>query len=187
MDTSIGLLPSTSSRAGVDGALVASTLVSRWIGRRIIAVVAGEATDRDMASRIGVANYRWTCTTPAAGAEASTAEQWLRRVWEDAPTGLRIFLRFGWRFGLGLRLGPADPWHVLGWRIDASADNTVTVSASSPILSAQNTLTSSDALICWRTDVFYNRRVGRLVWVPAALLHQRIVPWSVRRAIRSQG
>ncbi|MCU1388314.1 MAG: hypothetical protein JWL72_1652, partial [Ilumatobacteraceae bacterium] len=58
-------------------------------------------------------------------------------------------------------------------------------SARSPIISAQNTLTTVDGLIRWRTDVRYEHFIGRLIWLPAAVLHQRIVPWSVRRTIRS--
>jgi hypothetical protein len=96
-----------------------------------------------------------------------------------------MFLRFGWRFGLGLRLGPADPSHVLGWRIDAMTDTAIVVSARSRILSATNTLTTEHNLIRWQTEVRYHHPISHLVWPAAALLHRRIVPWSVRRTIRS--
>lgn len=131
----------------------------------------------------GASNYHWTYTARGGGVGAVTAEQWLRRVWEDAPTVLRIFLRFGWRFGLGLRLGRADPAHVLGWHIDSKTDSAVVVSASSRILSATNTLTVEGDVIRWQTDVCFDSVFARLAWPPAALLHQRIVPWSVRRTI----
>jgi hypothetical protein len=140
----------------------------------------------DDGNETGAADYRWTHTVRGAGLAALTGEQWLRRAWEDAPSGLRVFLRFGWRFGLGLRLGPADPSHVLGWHIDACTGRTVEVSASSRILSATNTLTVEDDSICWQTDIRYRNVVGRLVWPLAALLHQRIVPWSLRRTVRSR-
>ncbi|HQZ34986.1 MAG TPA: hypothetical protein PK020_11205 [Ilumatobacteraceae bacterium] len=145
-----------------------------------------DPVDQPDASRIGVADYRWTDATRSTGADAFTAELWLRHIWEDAPKAVRVFLRCGWRFGLGLRLGPADRSHVLGWRIDGTSDAAVTVSAKSRILSAQNTITVSDDLICWQTVVHYERLIGRLLWLPASLLHQLIVPWSVRRAVRSR-
>jgi hypothetical protein len=147
--------------------------------------VARDPIHRGDADESGAADYRWEQSASGSGLGALTAEQWLRRVWEGAPTGQRAFLRFGWRFGLGLRLGPADPLHVLGWHIDANTDRTVVVSASSRILTATNALTVEDASIRWRTDVRYRNCVGRLVWFPAAFLHQRIVPWSVRRTTRS--
>ncbi|MCU1395487.1 MAG: hypothetical protein JWM34_3915 [Ilumatobacteraceae bacterium] len=134
---------------------------------------------------MGAANYRWTFMIPLSGVNSLSAEQWLRHVWEDAPRALRVFLRFGWRFGLGLRLGPADESHILGWRIGAHSDAFVVVSAKSRILTAQNTLSVSSGGVRWQTDVRYQHLIGRLVWVPASLLHQRIVPWCVRRSIRS--
>ncbi|MEO7371157.1 MAG: hypothetical protein ABIZ69_09850 [Ilumatobacteraceae bacterium] len=147
--------------------------------------MAHEATDPGKGDSTGADNYLWTCTVHGAGLATMTAEEWLRGVWEDAPRASRMFLRVGWRFGLGLRLGPADPSHVLGWHIDASTDQVVVVSATSFILSATNTLTVEDDLIRWQTDVSHGHVIGRLVWRAAALVHQRFVPWSVRRAIRS--
>ncbi len=133
----------------------------------------------------GVAAYHWIFIASGTDLSARTAEQWLRSVWEDAPTALRLALRFGWRFGLGLRLGPAGSAHVLGWHIDEKTDSTVVVSARSRILSATNTLTAESNSISWQTDVRYLNCLGRMVWLPAAWVHQRIVPWSVRRTIRS--
>jgi hypothetical protein len=148
--------------------------------------MTSDLNDRGGATSTVAVDYHWTCTVSGEGLEAVTAEQWLRRVWEDAPTGLRVFLRLGWRFGLGLRLGPADPSHVLGWLIDSSTATTVVVSATSRILDATNTVTTDGDVIRWQTDVRYANGIGRLLWPPAALVHQRMVPWSVRRTIRSQ-
>jgi hypothetical protein len=152
----------------------------------MITSVAGDQTDLPEEGGVGAANYCWTYTTHAPSADRLTAELWLRHIWEDGPKSVRVFLRLGWRFGLGLRLGPADSSHVLGWGIDATTNTTVAVSAKSPILRAQNTLIASGDLIRWQTDVYYENLMGRLIWRPASLLHQRIVPWSVRRSIRSQ-
>lgn len=148
--------------------------------------VSHDANARGEASGSGAPDYQWTCTVHADALGVVTAEQWLRRVWEEAPTGLRVFLRFGWRFGLGLHLGPAGPSHVLGWHIDSSTATTVVVSAKSRILSATNTVTAEDDAIRWQTEVRYSHVIGRILWPPAALVHQRIVPWSVRRTIRSR-
>ncbi len=161
--------------------------VTECLRRSYHLCVAGDGNDRDEATGISAVDYHWTDTERGEGLSALSAEQWLRRVWEDAPPGLRVFLRFGWRFGLGLRLGPSDDVsYVVGWHIDSSTDRTVVVSASSRILSATNTLTAEDDMIRWETDVRFVHIVGRLVWPLAALLHQRIVPWSVRRAIAQQ-
>lgn len=151
----------------------------------MIAAVSNDAVDRPESTWIRGADYRWTSSIPVSRINSASAEPLLRHVWEDAPVAVRMFLRFGWRFGLGLRLGPADSSHVLGWRIDASRDEIVVVSARSPILYAQNRLSIGDGVIRWQTDVRYEHLIGRLVWMPAALLHQRIVPWSVRRTLRA--
>ena len=152
----------------------------------MIGVVASDPLDLAERGDTGAADYRWTFTTSTHEAEAMTPEMWLRAVWEDAPTVMRVFLRFGWRVGLGLRLGPADSSHVLGWHIDASTDALVVVSARSPILSATNTLVARGDVLEWQTDVRFEHVIGRIVWFPASLLHQRIVPWSVRRSVRSR-
>src|SRR4051812_47227226 len=56
-----------------------------------------------------------------------SSEQWGRAAWEGAPAPLRWFILAGWRFVLGLRLGPghsAD--HILGWQIvDRPPEETV--------------------------------------------------------------
>jgi hypothetical protein len=145
--------------------------------------MASDVNERGGDSSTVAADYHWAHTERGESLGAATAEQWLRRVWEESPTVLRVFLRFGWRFGLGLRLGPADPSHVLGWHIDSSTPTAVVVSASSRILAATNTVTAEDDVIRWQTDVRYESVVGRLLWPLAALVHQRIVPWSVRRTI----
>jgi hypothetical protein len=48
---------------------------------------------------------------------APSAEGRARSVFEGAPVAMRWFMVVGWRLGLGLRLGPRTPEHVLGWRI----------------------------------------------------------------------
>jgi hypothetical protein len=140
-------------------------------------------------SRVGpTADYTWSveigCGAPNA---ARTAEQWLRKIWEGAPSALRHFLRFAWRFGLGLRLDPpGSPNHVLGWPIAQNQSDCITVAADSRIMSARNEIWVSDGTIRWTTAVTFNNVVGRILWAPARQIHQRIVPWSIRRAVNAQ-
>ncbi len=124
-------------------------------------------------------------TSPAAaGAGARDAEGWVRAVLEGAPAPVRWFLRAGWRFGLGLRLGPASsPRHVLGWPIAASDPEAVRLAADSPLLSAELLLRVRPAAITLTTSVTFTRRAARPLWAAALPLHRLTVPRLLRRAV----
>jgi hypothetical protein len=113
---------------------------------------------------------------------APSAEGWARSVFEGAPVAVRWFMVVGWRFGLGLRLGPRTPEYVLGWRITGRDANSLTLEQKSWLLTAQ--------LVCWTgnqgsmqaTFVRYDSPAARWLWPTASLLHRRIVPYLLRRA-----
>jgi hypothetical protein len=149
--------------------------------------VTSQASAAANNDRPATADYRWTCEVHTTDAQAVTAEWWLRAIWEGAPTALRWFLRCGWQLGLGLRLGPPDASHILGWHIKENTGKRVSVEARSRIVNASNTLTTFDDRIRWATEVGFENVLGRLVWAPARVIHQQLIPWSVRRAIRSRG
>ena len=55
-------------------------------------------------------------------------EQWARALFEQCPAPWRALLWLGWRFGLGLRLGPRhSPDYVQGWSIVDSGAEQVTL------------------------------------------------------------
>ena len=63
-------------------------------------------------------DYTDSFEAPIATANDRTPEQWARAVFEHAPRPVRRLLVSGFRYGLGLRLGPRpSPEHVLGWEI----------------------------------------------------------------------
>ncbi|WP_050997227.1 MULTISPECIES: DUF2867 domain-containing protein [Frankia] len=124
-------------------------------------------------------------TGPAAeGAGARDAEGWIRAVLEGAPAPVRWFLRAGWRFVLGLRLGPvSSPRHVLGWPIVAREPDVVRLATDSPLVSAELVLRVRPAAISLTTSVTFTRRAARLLWAAALPLHRLSVPRLLRRAV----
>lgn len=112
-----------------------------------------------------------------------SSEQWARAAWEGAPAALRWFMLAGWRFVLGLRLGPrrsAD--HVLGWQIVARRPDETVCQLRSSFLGAYNTFRLAEGRLVWSTFVTYERPVARLVWPPVSLLHRPLVRFALRRA-----
>ena len=89
----------------------------------------------------------------------------------------------GWRFVLGLRLGPRrSPDHILGWHvIDCRPDETV-CHLRSGFLDAHNTFRLVDGQLVWSTFVTYERPIARVIWPPVSLLHRPLVRFALRRA-----
>ncbi|MEY2432102.1 MAG: hypothetical protein QOC92_1827 [Acidimicrobiaceae bacterium] len=117
-----------------------------------------------------------------------SSEQWARDAWEGASAPLRWFMLAGWRFVLGLRLGPqrsAD--HILGWEIvDRRSDETV-CHLRSRFVSAYNTFKLADGRLVWSTFVTYERPVARIIWRPVSVLHRPLVRLALRRAGFARG
>ncbi len=131
-----------------------------------------------------MSDYQWSHVEPLAPRHDRTAEQWLRAVWQDS--GLGPVLRVGWRYGLGLRLGPRDDEsQILGWAIAAMTDDEVAVSAESAVLVTTNTVALATDSLTWTTTVDYANAAGRALWKPASLMHQATVPLTIRRAVRA--
>lgn len=110
---------------------------------------------------------------------------WARSVFEDAPGLMRGFLRFGWRFGLGLRLAqPGSEDHVIGWRIVDSSPGTAVIEQSSGFLRAAQVFRREPDRVIQATFVEYDGPLAHLVWPPASLLHRRVLPYLLGRAVR---
>jgi hypothetical protein len=91
----------------------------------------------------------------------------------------------GWRFGLGLRLTRRpSPSDVLGWRIVESNADSVTLAASSRLLSARNIIRFEQQRLTWITEVDFEGRAGHLLWSVAAPVHHCTVPFLMARATR---
>lgn len=132
-------------------------------------------------------SYAWSFETSIEGASNLAAEDWLREVWEQGPRFLRVFLPLAWKYGLGLRLGPtSDTTRILGWHIAGSSPNVVTVEADSPLMRAENSVTVDEQRIQWNTVVTHKNLIGRVLWMPAQVIHQWLIPQSLRRAVRDQ-
>lgn len=128
-------------------------------------------------------NYAVCFQVRPIDAEARTPEQWARTVLEGVPPAVRWYLVFGWRFGLGLRLGPQpSPSHVLGWKIVRSTPDAIILEVQSSLLTAHNVLQVKDTRVLLTTFVRYERRSAAAVWSVAAPLHQRTVPYLLNHA-----
>lgn len=110
-------------------------------------------------------------------------EEWARAAWEGAPTPLRWFMLAGWRFVLGLHLGPRpSPDHILGWQvIERDSDRTV-CQLRSGFLSAVNLFRIADDRFIWSTFVTYDRPLARIIWPPVSVIHRVLVRSALRRA-----
>ena len=83
-------------------------------------------------------------------------------MFEEAPALLRPILVFGWRVGLGLRLGPQrSPDYVLGWSMTGAGPDTVTLEAESRLLRARDVVVVDESSVTWVTRVWFERPVAR--------------------------
>ena len=112
-----------------------------------------------------------------------SSEQWARAAWEGAPAPIRWFMLAGWRFVLGLRLGPrGSENHILGWRIVERRPDETVCQLNSGFLSAYNTFWLADGQLVWSTFVTYERPIARAIWPPVSILHRPLVRFALRRA-----
>jgi hypothetical protein len=114
-----------------------------------------------------------------------TAEQWARKVLEDAPVSMRRTLTRGWS-GLGLRLGPAQSdRHVLGWEIRQSAPDAVLLGACGRLgLSGELVFQRTPGSLLYATMVHLENRIARGLWAAIESRHRRVVQDLLARASR---
>jgi hypothetical protein len=125
-------------------------------------------------------NYVSAFALTTANAQAATAEQWSRAVFEGAPAPLRWLMLTGWERVLGLRLGARhSAAHVLGWPISESAANSITLQSRSRLLAAENVLVVSETCVMWVTRVRFDRASGRPLWAMAKPIHHLLKRASV--------
>jgi hypothetical protein len=130
------------------------------------------------------ADYTDAFEASTAGTSARSPEQWARATFGDAPAAMRWFLLAGWQTGLGLRLGPlrsAD--HVLGWHVLDRTASSVVLELRSWFLTCHLVFCTSDTKLVFSSSIRYERKIGRVVWPPASLIHRRVIPYLLRHAI----
>jgi hypothetical protein len=129
------------------------------------------------------ANYAVGFAIEVPSGDERSTEQWARAILEDAPVVLRVFIVAGWRFVLGLRLGPRhSPDHVLGWKVTARLPGETVLESRSAFMTARLVFHRDGTHLVWATFVHYSRPIAGLIWPPVSLLHRRIVPYALRRA-----
>jgi uncharacterized protein DUF2867 len=112
-----------------------------------------------------------------------SSEQWARAAWEHAPVPLQWLMVTGWRFVLGLQLGPPDSSdHILGWRIVDRGPHRIVCQARSRFLNAYNVFQRIDETFLWSTEVTYDRLIGRVIWLPVSPVHRLLARTALRRA-----
>ena len=133
---------------------------------------------------VGESNYAAAWEVITNMADAKTAEQWARAIFEGAPRALRWFIVAGWTVGLGLRLGPrgsAD--HVLGWKFVSNAPESVVLSVRSIVLGTAHLVVHVDASrVLLASLVHYEKPWSGAVWSMAKPLHHQIIPFLLARA-----
>lgn len=128
-------------------------------------------------------DYRSAFELSGIDAGARTAEEWARAIFEGAPTPIRRILYVSWSVGLRLDLGPAEATtHVLGWVIAAATTDSITLSAESRYLAAENIVTTTADSVTWTTTVRYANGLGKALWALAAPIHRVTIRRLLRRA-----
>ncbi|MFB9831369.1 DUF2867 domain-containing protein [Actinoallomurus acaciae] len=148
--------------------------------------VAVEASTRAV-DTLAEPDYASSFEISTPQADARSPEQWARALFEEAPRALRLFLVFGWRTALGLRLGPrpsAD--HVLGWRIIATTSDATVLALDSPLITGHNVLEIKDSRILFSTFVRYEHWAAKAIWAMVAPIHHKTIPFLLRHATRKQ-
>jgi hypothetical protein len=130
-------------------------------------------------------DYRYGCVLTTRTAGERSAEEWAREMFEGAPRLVRQSIVLGWRFGLGLRLGPIGrPSHVLGWEIARQSTGDALLRVSSPLLDARLVVKTRTDTVVHLTLVRYRSRVTRAWWAIAAPVHECVIPYLLRSAAR---
>ncbi|MBG0827841.1 hypothetical protein HS041_08695 [Planomonospora sp. ID67723] len=119
---------------------------------------------------------RFTLSTDAD----APPERWARAMFGDVPSAAELLI---WRGLLGLRLSPGrSPATVAGWRIGARGDDWIRLEAASWFLTGNLLVQTAEGRVSLATFLHYDRRLGRGVWPPLAVVHRRLAPGLLRDA-----
>lgn len=131
-------------------------------------------------------DYQDTFAIGAPGADAESAEQWARRVFEAAPAPVRMITRLGW-LSFGAKLGPAgSPDHVAGWTIGQAEKDWIRLEVVWAVgLRAHLVLRPKTSSFALSTFVEYDRRAARFVWPGVMPVHWVIVRYLLGHAAKT--
>lgn len=133
----------------------------------------GELPPHDYAFAVEIAIPQTSTRSP---------EQWARSVFEGAPPPVRRLIRAGWRFPLLFDL-TTGPDQVLGARIASAGPTRIVLEQRSPVMLAHNIVSVEPARIVWVTVVRYRRPIARPLWAVSAVIHHRVLPYLLTRAV----
>ena len=146
---------------------------------RVAADLENRATDNSP-------DYRDAFEVQVSSTDTRTPEQWAHAVFERTPRLVRWFLLLGWRWVLGLRLGPlSSSNHVLGWRIASREPGAIRLELRSTFMTAQLSLRIASSTAVLTTHVSYTRRLAHPLWAAASLIHRQMIPYLLGRAASS--
>ena len=115
-------------------------------------------------------------------ADARTAQQWARAIFDDAPNSARLRLWSAWIM-LGLRLAsPRSSRHVLGWEIRKNTPDFVLLGARSRIgMPAELLIKRQADAVLFDTFVQQRNPLARRVWAGIDPVHRAVVPSILRQ------
>jgi hypothetical protein len=132
---------------------------------------------------IGRPDYASAFEVTIAEGDGRSPEQWARAVFEGAPIAIRWFVSFGWRFALGLRLGPRrSPAYVSGWKVRDQRPGVIVLEVESRFLTAYKEIRVASNSVRMSTYVHYKRGLGRAIWGLVAPVHHRTEPYLLGHA-----
>ncbi len=100
-------------------------------------------------------------------------EEWARAMFGNEPKPGETFL---WRGLLGLRLVPAAPDVVAGWRIDGRGADWIRLATRSWFLRAELVVAASGGEVALTTMLHYARVPAWLIWPPLSVVHRGLAP-----------
>ncbi len=143
-----------------------------------MAVRAYRCEVTDDADGLGPSDYASAFEVTIAEGDDRSPEKWARTVFEGAPTAIRWFVVFGWRFVLGLRLGPwSSPDYICGWKVRDSRPGVINLEVHSWLLTADKEIRVTTGSVRMSTFVRYKRGLGRVIWTLVTPVHHRTEPY----------
>jgi Protein of unknown function (DUF2867) len=145
-----------------------------------------EATESS--ESLGGSGHASACEVTIAEGDDRSPEQWARTVFEEAPTAIRWFIQFGWRYVLGLRLNPrSSPDQVAGWTVRDTGPGIINLEVQSWLLTATKEIRVSGNTVRMETDVRYKRTSGRVLWTLLIPVHLLTEPYLLGLAASHPG
>jgi hypothetical protein len=138
-------------------------------------------------SLVDDSDYRVTFESERPEGSTTSAEDWIRAIFEEAPRAVRWFLLVGWA-AIGCRLRPRRaPSRVLGWEIEeVSPELIVTVVRVRTGLISRLVVSVGAGTVTLSSFVTFTGRtpLARTIWAGTVPLHERILPHLLTDATR---